>query len=59
MTNTRRFPWFRRMSCRLFGHDMASFSGPVTIPWMPQVTRLVKRVCDRCGYTEYGVNRWI
>lgn len=45
----------RRLQCVLLGHDWVSFSGPVNIPFLPWVERLVKRVCARCERTEYAV----
>lgn len=42
--------------CLMLGHEWLSFSAPVTIPFLPDVTRLVKRICTRCGSTQYDVN---
>jgi hypothetical protein len=42
--------------CLVLGHDWVTFSAPVTIPHLPEVIRVAKRVCDRCGSTEYLVN---
>lgn len=43
--------------CLIPGHDWLSFSGPVTVPFLPDVTRLVKRICTRCGSVRYEVNQ--
>lgn len=42
--------------CLIPGHDWLSFSGPVTVEFLPDVTRLVKRICTRCGSIRYEVN---
>lgn len=42
--------------CLVPGHDWLSFSGPVTVAFLPDVKRLVKRICTRCGTTQYDVN---
>jgi hypothetical protein len=42
--------------CLVLGHDWRSFSVPATIPFLPDVTRVGKRVCSRCDRLEYFVN---
>ena len=47
-----RLPW-----CFVLGHDWFSFSIPVEVRAFPEVKRVRKRWCCRCGYTEYAINQ--
>lgn len=46
----------KRLVCRLLGHDWWSVSVPAVVPSFPDIQRVRRRSCARCGDKEWSVN---
>lgn len=47
----------RKVWCGVVGHAQVTLSLPVSIQSMPQVRRMAKKVCTRCGDTQYTIEK--